>query len=125
MALHILTESPEPTTMTLILEGHLDAVTSPDLERFTSHLGTEVKTLVFDLGKLSYISSAGLRIFAKARKTMHSREGKVCFVNLSPQVQKVFDIVKVVPYEDIFRNDEELDAYLEMMQRKVSEDDMG
>jgi hypothetical protein len=43
-------------------------------------------------------------------------------VNLSPQVQKVFDIVKAVPYAEIFRSEEELDAYLASMQRQVSDE---
>jgi anti-sigma B factor antagonist len=123
MALEILTKSTEPTTMTLTLDGRLDAVTAPELEQFvTAQVGADVKTIVLDLGELSFISSAGLRTFAKMRKTLASREGRLCFVNLSPQVQKVFEIVKAVPHTEIFRNLEELDAYLTLMQRRVTEE---
>ena len=123
MALEILTKSGQPDTMTLILEGRLDAITAPELEQFvTTKVGENVKTIVLDLGKLSFISSAGLRTFAKMRKTLVSREGRLCFVNLSPQVQKVFEIVKAVPHTEIFRNLDELDAYLTLMQRRVTEE---
>jgi anti-sigma B factor antagonist len=126
MALRILTGSPDPTSTTLTLEGQLDAVTAPELEQFlATYLDAGNKTLVLDLSRLHFVSSAGLRIFAKARKTMLSREGKLCFVNLSPQVQKVFEIAKAVPNTSIFRSVEELDAYLTLMQRRVTEEQQG
>jgi anti-sigma B factor antagonist len=123
MALQIRRESSEPTTVTLTLDGQLDAVTAPELEQFiTANVNAAVTTLVLDLGKLSFISSAGLRTFAKSRKTMAAQNGRVCFLNLSPQVQKVFEIVKAVPHSEVFRNYDELDNYLTLMQRKVTEE---
>jgi anti-anti-sigma factor len=109
--------------MTLSLEGELDAVTAPELEQFiATNLQETVTTLVLDLSKLSFISSAGLRIFAKTRKAVQARGGTVCFVNLSPQVEKVFEIVKAAPPSQVFRNHEELDIYLARMQQRVTEE---
>jgi anti-sigma B factor antagonist len=71
---------------------------------------------------LVFISSAGLRVFAKARKTMTSRKGKVYFTHLTPQVKKVFDIVKAVLLAEVFANIQELDAYLEAMQAGVNKE---
>lgn len=123
MPLKILAKSTDPTSMTLTLEGSLDAVTSPELDQFFStRVGAFVRTVVLDLARLSFISSAGLRIFAKMRKTLQARSGSVCFVNLSPQVKKVFEIVKVIPQTALFGTDAELDAYLATMQRKVTEE---
>lgn len=120
MTLQIRTECSQPATLHLILDGKLDTITAPNLEQFIhDKLDRDIKTLVFDLEKLSFISSAGLRILAKSRKIMKSRQGKVYFVNLSPQVQKVFDIVKAVPLSEVFQKTEELDAYLTTMQNKV------
>jgi len=122
MTLQIQNEFLEPTTLYLILNGKLDTITAPDLENFISNkLNHEIKTLIFDLQKLSFVSSAGLRVFAKSRKMMKSRQGKICFVNLSPQVQKVFDIVKAVPISEVFQSTEELDAYLKMIQEKATQ----
>ncbi|BAQ60938.1 anti-sigma F factor antagonist (spoIIAA-2) [Geminocystis sp. NIES-3708] len=104
--------------MHLILNGQLDAITAPDLDQFIIKLDHNIKNLVLDFESLNFVSSAGLRILAKARKTMKSRQGQVCFVNLSPQVKKVFNIVKAVPISDVFQNIEELDAYLMKMQNQ-------
>jgi anti-anti-sigma factor len=123
MTLQMLTTSSEPTLLTLALEGQLNALTSPELERFVTDLDVQVKTLILDLNRLSFVSSAGLRVFAKARKAMQAREGKLCFVRLSPQVKRVFDIIKVVPPATIFQDEQELDSYLAHMQDQPYEDE--
>lgn len=119
--LKIWSHIPEPATLHLSLDGELDAATSPELEQFIiEHARDGVMTLVFDLKTLTFVSSAGLRIFAKARKFMKSREGQVFFLNLSPQVKKVFEIVKAVPVSQVFQDVAELDAYLATIQGKES-----
>ncbi|MCW3052056.1 MAG: anti-sigma factor antagonist SpoIIAA-2 [Chthonomonadales bacterium] len=124
MALQIQTQPPDSTTTLLSLEGNLDALTAPELDQFLStKLDPAAQILVLDLAKLRFVSSAGLRIFAKAQKLMKSRQGKVLFVNLSPQVQRVFEIVKVASNMQIFTSEEELDAYLASIQDQIYEDD--
>ncbi|WP_201324622.1 STAS domain-containing protein [Pseudanabaena sp. lw0831] len=123
MALQILTDNSNPDTLCLSLDGQLDTLTASDLEKsLQSNLNQDIQTIIFDLQNLSFVSSAGLRVFAKARKTMKSKEGKVFFTNLTPQVKKVFDIVKAVPLSEVFVNTEELDAYLTVMQANVESD---
>lgn len=124
MALQIQTQPPDSTTATLSLDGSLDALTAPELDQFLStKLDLNAKILVLDLAKLRFVSSAGLRIFAKAQKLMKSRQGKTLFVNLSPQVQRVFEIVKVASHMQIFTSEAELDAYLASVQDQVYEDE--
>ena len=120
MALNIRLEaSDKPATIHLALDGQLDAVGAPELEkRVNSTLDLDIKTLILDLTDLSFISSAGLRVFAKTQKSMNQRDGRVLFVNLQPQVRKVFNIVKAVRLSDIFVSYAELDEYLEAMQRE-------
>jgi hypothetical protein len=45
---------------------------------------------------------------------------KVLLLNPQPPVQKVFDIVKAVDVNEVFRSVAELDAYLDAMQRQVA-----
>ncbi|PZO39832.1 MAG: anti-sigma factor antagonist [Pseudanabaena frigida] len=123
MALQILVENINPSTLSLALDGQLDSLTANDLEKYLlTGLTQDTLTLIFNLQNLSFVSSAGLRIFAKARKTLKLRDGKVFFTNLTPQVKKVFDIVKAVPISEVFANAEELDAYLAVMQSEVEEE---
>jgi CheY-like chemotaxis protein len=50
-------------------------------------------------------------------KAIEARGGKVILRNLRPRVRKVFDIIQSAPTLSIFRNVEELDRYLDRMQR--------
>ena len=82
-------------------------------------LGSSIQSLVLYLAGLDYNSSAGVRSIFKARKALSARGGKVVVVNPKPQIQKVFDVVKAVPLDEIFSSVQEADAYLDAMQKKV------
>ena len=102
------------------LAGRLDTHTYGDLDQqLAPVLGSTIQSLVLDLAGLDYISSAGVRSIFKARKALSARGGKVVVVNPKPQIQKVFDVVKAVPLDEIFSSVQEADAYLDAMQKKV------
>jgi anti-anti-sigma factor len=109
-------QSPNPQhagAVTVKLTGSLDTATAPDLERqLAPILAGSVKELVFDLAQLKFISSAGLRVFSTARKTLKGRGGQASFVNMQPQIQEVFEIMKSLPGVAVFQSVAELDAYL-------------
>ncbi|MBD2627669.1 STAS domain-containing protein [Trichormus variabilis] len=123
MPLQIHVENTNSSTLCLALDGQLDTLTATDLDTsIQKSLTPNTQTLILNLQNLSFISSAGLRVLAKARKTMTSRKGKVFFTHPTPQVKKVFDIVKAVPLSEVFANTQELDAYLTAMQASVNEE---
>lgn len=103
------------------LAGHLDTHTyqRADSELEPVLADPSVNLLVLDLSDLEYISSAGLRTVFRARKSLGSRGGKVLVANPQPQIRKVFDLVKAVPFSEIFSSTDEADAYLDAMQKRV------
>ena len=106
--------------------GRLDTHSYADFDAALAPLlESPIRSLVLDLAGLDYISSAGVRSIFKARKALAGRGGKVVVVNPQPQIQKVFDVVKAVPLNEIFSTVAEADAYLDAMQKKVlsGEDD--
>lgn len=106
--------------ITIFLNGELDSTTSPEFEDYLCVNVTPKTTIVaLDLKDLTYISSAGLRVFAKLRRQMTEQSGHTVFANLSPQVAKVFDIVKAIPINEVFSNMDELDTYLKNIQEGV------
>lgn len=120
MTLEIQTKITELITMSIMLNGELDAITAPKLDEFImTKIEPKIKNIVFDLQNLNFVSSAGLRIFAKARKMAKSKQNKVYFINPTPQVKKVFEIVKAVPISEVFQNIQELDDYLLKIQSKT------
>jgi anti-anti-sigma factor len=115
---------PDTGAVTVKLTGSLDTATAPDLERQLSPVlvpQSGIKDLVFDLAQLKFISSAGLRVFSAARKTLKERGGQASFVNLQPQIQEVFEIIKSLPGVAVFESIAELDRYLALRQRKHTE----
>jgi anti-anti-sigma factor len=105
---------------TIHLEGRLDHETAAVLDSELDKLAkSPVNVLVLDLEHLEYISSAGLRSIFGAQKTLAQRSGRVVLVNAQPQIKKVFDIVKAADLGVVFTSIQELDRYLDTMQRKV------
>jgi len=122
MPLTIRVEDSRAFTKTISLEGRLDNQTVVELDKeLDLVLESPMKVLVFDLEGLSYISSVGIRSLFKAQKSMKTRSGETLIVNPQPAVQKVFDIIKAVDLKSVFTSIKELDAYLDAMQRKITE----
>ena len=104
------------------LDGSLDTATAPELERrLAPVLAGESRDLVFDLERLKFVSSAGLRVFAVARRRLKERGGQTAFVHLQPQIREVFEIMKSLPGVAIFKDVQELDDYLAARQRMHEE----
>ena len=79
------------SALTLALEGRLDTVTSPELEKELKASLNGADSLILDFSKLDYISSAGLRVLLSAHKVMSAKGGmKVTHAN--EIVREVFEV---------------------------------
>ena len=120
MALTVRVTQDRSFSRTIHLDGRLDSDTVGLLDQELSSLAdSPVDVVVFDLADLEYINSAGLRSIFATRKALAARSGRIVLLNARPQVQKVFDIVKATDLAAVFTSVEELDRYLDAMQRKV------
>lgn len=89
--------------LSLSLAGRLDTTTAPDLEAVMLLDG--VREVAFDLSRLEYISSAGLRILLSAQKAMTASGGKMTVADPNATVAGVFDITGLSSIFDIVRTD--------------------
>ena len=78
-------------TMTLALEGRLDTTTAPELETVVRTELGGIEKLTFELSKLEYISSAGLRVLLAAQKIMN-KQGQMTITGCSDDIMEIFDI---------------------------------
>ena len=123
MPLKIASREKEPGVFVISSEGSLDTNTYSILEKeVDSILEGSPKVIIFDMEYLNYISSMGIRVILKARKVLEKRAGNIVLFNLKPHIRKVFDIINALPSEQVFSSVEEMDQYLDKMQKKVLED---
>ena len=86
-----ITKNANGEALKIILEGRLDTTTAPQLETELGKVLPGVTDLKFDLEKLEYISSAGLRVLLSTQKTMN-KQGKMVVSNASAEVKEIFDV---------------------------------
>lgn len=79
------------TNLTITLEGRLDTTTAPQLEEEVKASTVGVSDLVMDIEKLEYVSSAGLRVFLLAQKTMN-KQGSMKIIHVCTEVKEIFDV---------------------------------
>ena len=83
--------------LTVALSGRLDTLTSPDLEEMLDEELEGVERLIFDLGELEYISSAGLRVLLGAYKMMEEYNGML----IRNVTEPVMDVFEVTGFSDV------------------------
>ena len=86
-----ITKKQNESVLEIALEGRLDTITAPKLEKVLTESLEGVTELIFDLEKLEYISSAGLRVLLMAKKIMY-RQGSMKAVHVGDIVREVFDV---------------------------------
>ncbi len=108
-----------PGALMVTIEGRLDGNTVSQCESsIKEKVSSDTKFMTFDLGKLEFISSMGIRLLLIYRRVMESRGGKILMVKLPPPIKKVIDIANVLPSWGIFESIADADAYFEKMQQE-------
>lgn len=118
MPLKVKSTLKRPGVMVISPIGAIDAGSYTVLENKVEEVLKESPDIVlFDMEFTDYISSAGIRVLLKTKKTLQATDGKMLFTNLQPQIRKVFDILQAIPSLTVFASIEELDNYLDVMQK--------
>lgn len=86
-----ITKKANDKELVVSLEGRLDTMTAPDLEKELKDDLEGVESLVFDFEQLQYISSAGLRILLSAQKQMN-KQGTMVVKNSSEEIMEIFEV---------------------------------
>ena len=84
-------KNKEGQALTLCVEGRLDTMTSPELEKEIKDSLGGVTELTFDFEKLDYISSAGLRVLLAAQKVMNA-QGKMKVTHVNETISEIFEV---------------------------------
>lgn len=122
MPLKVKTALKRPGVHQVALIGSIDTKSQ---EFFEDSLAPVLKqkpdVIIFDMKFVDYINSAGIRVLLKAKKSLLEHDGKQIFIYMQPQIKKVFDILNALPSLQVFTSIQELDRYLDAMQKAARE----
>ena len=85
-----ITKTENGDMVTLTLEGWLDAQSAPELQSEVQKIGETAKSMVIDMEKLQYVSSAGIRQLVAIYKKMN---GQLVIKNTSEELMDIFHIL--------------------------------
>ena len=80
--------------LTMKLEGRLDTVAAPELEKAFNESPDDIDELILDFRNLEYISSAGLRVLLLMISVME-KKGEIKAINVPEHIMDVFEITEV------------------------------
>jgi anti-anti-sigma factor len=121
MGLTVKIKQTDSGTVTVSPTGSLDSETYRLLDvEIGGVLAEPIETLVLDLANVDFITSSGVGVITKAKTMLSQRGADLAMTNLQPQVEKVFEIMDLLPMLNVFANTEELDEYLGKVQRRIT-----
>jgi anti-sigma B factor antagonist len=90
------------------LPARIDTLTankiSPEVVQITEQ---KSEGILFNLRDVTFVSSAGIRIFLSAYKKCESHSIKIAMVNVHPSVYKIFKVAGMDKFFNIFNNESE------------------
>lgn len=78
-------------TLRVEIEGSVDAVTAPELERELLPELSDVKSIIFDMKDMDYISSAGLRVLLKVYQITSVKQSPIILENVRDELMYIFN----------------------------------
>ncbi len=86
-----INKTAEGGELIFTLEGRLDTITAPELEKELKDSLDGADALVLDFEKLTYLSSAGLRVLLSAQKVM-AKKGEMKLIHVNETIMEIFEV---------------------------------
>lgn len=94
-------------TVVAVLEGEIDGKTAPEVQNQLAPVIADSRKIVLDMTRVTFLSSAGLRILLLLYRQASAKNGKVALAGLSEQIQDVMSITGFLNYFHIAKSVEE------------------
>ncbi len=106
--------------------GSINTITSKSLQAIVERICASMPDVImFDLKRVDFINSKGLRVILKVYRVINAHGGSVVLMNFQPHIKEVFKIINALPEQRIFASWQEFDHYLEAVQKKRYADFCG
>lgn len=93
------------TTLNVRPEGSLDSVTAPELDKCLVPQIEGISEVIFDLEKVDYVSSSGLRVLVATDQVMEKRKGCMRIIHAGPYILEVLDMTGLMNALTVVRED--------------------
>lgn len=80
------------------LDGRLDALTTPIVEKKLAKLLEATNKIAIDFSRVDYLSSAGMRLLLSLTKKMDAKKGRAVFFNMNDDA---LEIIKMAGFERV------------------------
>ena len=80
----------------LLLDGRLDSNTAPEADEIFTQTAERFDSVVLNMEKLEYVSSAGLRVLRKLHMTMKRKGGELTLRGVNRMVMEVLEMTGFV-----------------------------
>ena len=97
-----ITTSKDNGKVTLMLEGWLDTISSPELGAAVSAIEA-ASAIVLDLDKVEYIASSGLRQVVACTKKARELDAAFSVINVGTEVMSIFQLTGLDKKIDILQ----------------------
>src|SRR4030042_1178027 len=88
------------------VKGRIDSYTAPNLSESLSFITKRNQfRIIMEMGEVSYVSSAGLRVLIDLQKTCkRANQGEVLLVNIPQRVYETLELAGFVPLFKFYQN---------------------
>jgi anti-sigma B factor antagonist len=120
MALEITITEKERNVYVVTPKGEINTDTYQILEKQLKEVSAKARAIIFEMGHVTYVSSMGLSVLFRIKLAIEERSGMIALVNMQPQVQMVFDTMKILSpqiFASLTEADDYLDAFLDGVQK--------
>ncbi len=120
MSLELIIRQKEENIFVVSLHGQIDTQSYQLLEDRLKEVIAKAAAVIFEMGKVDYISSMGLSAIFRIKIALEERKATLALVALQPQVQKVFEAMKILSpqiFASMQEADDLLDKFLDGVQK--------
>ncbi|MGV8096590.1 MAG: STAS domain-containing protein [Mangrovibacterium sp.] len=100
--------------------GRLDTNTCADLDNILKPLVENERFLILDLSQCNYLSSSGIRVLLKTKKSLLAKQGELFLTGILPEVYHVIELVGMQNHFRFEENPEAACTAIEAIQSRTS-----
>ncbi len=91
-----ITDNVQNDTVTVFISGEIDGTNVGEFESAVKESMDKAPNMIMDLSDLSYVSSAGLRVFLMSKKMSEAAGKTMTICNLTDDVMSIFSVTGFV-----------------------------